>query len=390
MKLPGTFRGAPFFVVSVETGGGRRTVRHEYPKRDRPFSEDMGLKGRTFSIECHVLGTEYEAARDKLLDALEKEGPGELVHPYRKTSRVCVTNFHLRQTSADGGIATFSIDFEETPAAAPQPTAVQDATSKVKASASAATLAVGLEFISKYSPGSLLDSVTGALRSVTSKVNAVLSRISMETQALARLKREAEDFSATATELANTPGDLLDTQIALFEGIGDGLIETVAGINPLGSLLSLYAFDPGVRPPATTVNRIIERQNFDAAARLTQRLVMIQAARVAVELTFESYDAASATRDLITDLIDEQAEIVADDVYPALMQLRADLVNAVPGDALEQARLLTHTPAFTVPSLVLAHRLYGNLDRESDLVLRNRTRNPMFLIGGNALEVLSR
>jgi prophage DNA circulation protein len=39
---------------------------------------------------------------------------------------------------------------------------------------------------------------------------------------------------------------------------------------------------------------------------------------------------------------------------------------------------------------VLAHRLYGDLAAETDLVARNRIPNPAFVPGGHPLEVLSR
>ncbi len=72
------------------------------------------------------------------------------------------------------------------------------------------------------------------------------------------------------------------------------------------------------------------------------------------------------------------------------MQLRADLVKAIPGTALEQARLIRFTPLVTLPSLVLAHNLYGDLSREADLLARNRIQNPAFVTGGVELEILSR
>jgi prophage DNA circulation protein len=78
-----------------------------------------------------------------------------------------------------------------------------------------------------------------------------------------------------------------------------------------------------------------------------------------------------------------------DTAFPALNQLRADLVRAVPGEDSGLARLVSYAPAFTVPSLVLAFQLYGDVTREADIVARNSIRHPGFVIGGRALEVLS-
>jgi prophage DNA circulation protein len=111
---------------------------------------------------------------------------------------------------------------------------------------------------------------------------------------------------------------------------------------------------------------------------------------VVVEQEFDSYDEAVAARDEITDLLDEQADEAADDTYPALMQLRADLVKAVPGEGADLPRLLAYTPPATVPSLVLAHRLYGDVTKELEVVARNKVRHPGFVTGGRELEVVSR
>ncbi len=249
---------------------------------------------------------------------------------------------------------------------------------------------MGVEFIAKFSPGSLLDSVTGQIGAVTTAISATLNTVTMAAQSLANLQRSVNDFADQAVAMVNTPADLLAGQILIFEDLADGLIASAGAVNPIGPLLLLYNFNPGNPPPETTINRVIERTNFDQAQLLTQRLVVIEAARLAVELDFESYDEAVAVRESITELIDAQAELVADDVYPVLMQLRADLVNAVPGVELESARLVAHTPAFTKPSLVLAYDLYGDLDYEADLIARNGIAHPGFVRGGVELEILTR
>ncbi len=392
---PATFRGVSFFVEGSDRGGGRRTVQHVYPFKDDPYSEDMGRKPRSFSVEGYVVGAEYEAAKRALLEALEKPGTGELVHPYEGTKRCMVANYRVRTSTSEGGMARFSIEFEETPAQAAQPSAKVDAKAAVRSSAQKAKLAVGLEFLAKYSPGTLLGSVTAQLGTASRAMNGALATVQMSTQELATLKRQVAALASDAAALANEPADLLAAQLEIFESLSSGLIASTSFgaldvVSPVLAVLSLYGFDAGVRPPATTVNRLIEQTNFDATQRLTQRLCVIEAAVVAIELTFESFDAAIEARAAITDLLDDQAETVADDVYPALLQLRADLVKAIPGDALEQARLVNHTPAFTLPSLVLAHTLYGDLSLEADLIARNRIQNPAFVRGGTELEVLTR
>lgn len=376
---PAKFRGVEFFVESADRSGGRRVVKHEYPLRDLPYGEDMGRKARSFPVEGYVIGDDYLVAKNALIDALEKPGPGELNHPYYGTLRVIVEDYRVRETSDRGGTATFSITFFETPAQPTMPAAVVDAAAKVASSAAAARTAVGAEFLATYSPGLLLDSVGNSLRSAMLAVNNTLATLAIPAQQAATLHARVDALTGSVATLVNEPSRILEGLSGVFELFDSG-----------SALAKIYRYEPGPRPPGTTPTRVQEQASFDATYRLNQRLAVIRAVEIAPTETYDSYDAAVATRDALTELLDEQADVAPDDTYPALVQLRADLVKAVPGDNSDLARLLRYTPGFTVPSLVLAHRLYGNLDLEADLVTRNHIRNPMFVPGGRELEVLSR
>ncbi len=376
---PASFRGVPFFVETAERSGGRRVVSHEYPFRDDSYAEDMGRKQRKFPVEGHVVGDDYLAARDALLDALETLGPGEFVHPYHGTRRVIVADYRVRESSAEGGIARFSIEFVETLAAPTQPTTVADTGTALLSSASAARVAVEAEFLETFTPAALMSGVADALRAAALSLDSALGAVIADAQELARMKARVATLVSSAVALVNSPPELI---ASLSEVLSDLTGEVSA------SLLSLYAFNPGVRPPDTTANRRQERANYDALQQAVQRLAVIRAVELSVGQAFDSYDAAVRERDAVADLLDEQAEVAVDS-YPALVQLRADLVKAIPGTDGDLPRLLEHTPAFTVPSLVLAHRLYGDVALEADLVSRNAIKHPGFVAGGQALEVLS-
>jgi prophage DNA circulation protein len=151
----------------------------------------------------------------------------------------------------------------------------------------------------------------------------------------------------------------------------------------------LYDFEPPARPEGETATRARQAENYDVMLAFIRRGVVIQAARLAPLAEFDSYEAAVAVRDAVADALDDEMEVVGDAGFTALQQLRADLVRAVPGDESDLAHLVKYTPPASVPSLVLAHRLYGALEREQDLIDRNHVQNPAFVLGGQELEVLS-
>ncbi|MGE0022113.1 MAG: DNA circularization N-terminal domain-containing protein [Hyphomicrobium sp.] len=130
------FRGIAFHVRDREVESGRRIALHEYPKRDAPFPEDMGKATREWSVDAYVIGDDYMARRDSLLKACEREGPGSYVDHWGVSQRVACRRIRLMETSHEGRMCRFSIDFVEAggglSAAAPigiAATAVQLATS---------------------------------------------------------------------------------------------------------------------------------------------------------------------------------------------------------------------------------------------------------------------
>lgn len=374
---PASFRGVPFFVETAELSGGRRGVTHEYPGWDVPFREDLGRQARGFPVEGYVLGDDYLTKRDALLTALEAQGPGELVHPYHGQRRVAAVSFRVRESIDEGGVAKFSIEFVETPAEPSQPTAVVDAPAMVRSGLARVRTGVQAEFTAGYDPGVYMDAVEGVLRGATAAVENLLADVQLGTQELADLRRRVDRLNADVVALVNVPADLLAELVELF------------GLCPPG-VLDVYYFDAGPAPAAETANQAQERANYDALERLIRRLALLRAVELTLDETFDSYEAAIEARDALLGPIDEQAELVSDDVYPRLVQLRADLVKAVPGEGSDLPHLVTYTPPATLPSLVLAHQLYGDVTLEGDLVTRNGVAHPGFVPGGEGLEVLSR
>jgi prophage DNA circulation protein len=376
-----------FFVDATTRMGGRRIATHEIPNSEKPpIQEDLGAKGRLFPTEAFVFGAGYQDAREALAAKLDAPGSGELVHPAYGTRRVVVTDWSVRETRTEGGVAQFSIDFVETsdpsfPESAPDPT------SEVATSVGAATEASSTQFLSVFERVSALnESVTAALQSVADAVEAVGEAQSLGAQELAALKKQVNEIHTTAAIM--TPAEVVDSQVALFQSLADGLLTKASGINPVTALLSLFDVSLGDRPPATTPNRAQEQANFDAIQNLSQRLVVVQASKTIVEVAFASYDDAVASRSEITDKIDAQIDAATDDTFQALTDLRASLVRSVPGADSDLPRLQEVTLVSSAPSLVWAHRLYGSIERELDLVSRNHIRNPLFVPAVTPLEAL--
>ena len=53
--LPAHFDGRMFHVEAGSQEGGRRIVTHEFPKKDLPYSEDMGRKATEYAVRGYLI-----------------------------------------------------------------------------------------------------------------------------------------------------------------------------------------------------------------------------------------------------------------------------------------------------------------------------------------------
>src|SRR5262245_14114282 len=106
--MPASFRGAKFHVETGTRESGRRIIVHEFPKKNEPYSEDMGQHAITFQVRGYCIvyprdaneplyRRDYRIARNILAAALEKEGPGYLQLPTMTPLSVVCQRYRLTE-----------------------------------------------------------------------------------------------------------------------------------------------------------------------------------------------------------------------------------------------------------------------------------------------------
>lgn len=390
---PGSFRDVPFHVESADQQGGRRHVVHEFPQRDDPFVEDLGLRPHGFTIDCYVLGADYMIARDALAAALDAAGAGTLVHPYRGALTVSCETWRIRETSAEGGIAWFSIDFIAS-AVAPRPASAED----TGAAAETAAAAAMDEGAAGLSDGFSVDGLAGFVAdSAAARVTAIADRLG---PALTRLGGARDALSGVTLRLSTLRQDALGLvrRVPDLAGAIAGLVASARLLADtpraaLRELRGLIGWSSGDRSPGATPARITERANDAALERLVTLTAAAEAVRAVSAVTFESYDDAVAVRDDLADRLETAAAAAADagddGAFRALNTLRLTMARDVTRRGGSLARVYAYSPATTEPALAIAQRLFGDAGREVEIIARNRLRHPGFVPGGQALEVLT-
>lgn len=368
-----SFRGVEFFTESHDTNGiGRRLAKHRYPGADAMYPEDMGGKDRAFSVRAYVIGDNYLSQRDQLLDALDKAGPGILVHPWFGRQEVMVDDARLSESTRQGGMATFDLVF--VPYAPNQtPARSVDTGAAVALSAAAVTAAAETEFKDSFT-------VTGA---PAWSVDESRSR-------LEQLGDLLQDTTGKLKSLVNSPADLSG-------GIVDQVRTFIFQVN--SSLADLQRLvDIGASFPTITLGtdiRVQQARNQHAIVALSQASGVAAASEKLAGDDFDSQQDATQSLEAIgavMDTIQEQADPfgapVSDSVYLALQDLRAAIADDIRERGLRLPQVGTFTPAATVPVLLIAHTIYGDASREADITQRNNLRHPGFVPGGDPLEVL--
>lgn len=381
----GSFRGVPFFIDAADSAFGRRVVSHEFPQVDAPFVEDMGRKARVFVVECYVLGDDYLTARDLLLAALEKKGSGPLVHPLYGRITSHVEGVKVRDSSAETRIARFQITFVESgetvlPQVSDDTVAVVKSSalatrSKLKAAFAAVYDFAGLPYAQSQSVLSSLQSASNAIRDAQGALNKVSD-----------FAKDLQDIGGSLSQLVLDVELLADSFMDL---IGFGLLDEDQNADSIPDLrqsfqglTSLYAFAPSLPAPSGT---------SDAFEELIQLAAINTTADLSSMIDYDSVDEAYLFRDQIFAALDAKMLTVSDDeVFGALTDLRASVQKDIDARAATLARVVEYSSPQSLPALVIANQLYGNIDQEADIIARNSVRHPGFVSGaGVPIKVLT-
>jgi DNA circularisation protein N-terminus len=116
--LQALFREEIFFVENQSRASGRRVALHQYPKRNLPYAEDMGRSALHFVVQGYLIGRFYHQLKDKLIAALEKDGPGRLRLPMQyggpsNDVTVMVQSYTVSENRERGGMCGVEMDFVE-------------------------------------------------------------------------------------------------------------------------------------------------------------------------------------------------------------------------------------------------------------------------------------
>ena len=376
-----SFRGAKFEVDDVEANGGRRLVKHEYPLRDEPYTEDMGRKAREYSVRAYIVqgrSYSYFDARKDLLKALEGFGPGTLIHPWHGEVKVCVDRYSMRESMENGGLIEVSITFAEA-GSLKQPAATADTAYGTNKAAASVREALKKEFLEKFGP---------AARELAAVAETLQTGAALVMEYMGLPQALMAEGLAYAMSLIATPSAFFGALTSLFGDLAGSGGESV---NADTSYAFSSAPSRGVAPidDLLTTNPVIDTPSTVALRTTLAGIAVTELAAASAYKDFVTSDDALAERDGTLAGIDVVAPVVSDPVYGSLAELRRAVAVDLTTRGGQLPSLRTITLPTTMPALVASYNIYGDAGRADDLISRNRVRHPGRVPGGTPLEVLS-
>lgn len=373
-----SFRDVPFYVQEHDSTGGRRVASHEFPSRDLPFTEDMGRKQRKYSLNALVIGADYQLDRDALIDALEEPGAGLLVHPYLGWIKVVIESYTVSESTAQGGMATFSIACVEAGEPAfPRAVVTQEAQLAAKAKS------LQEQALAKFA---LLFKLSGLASKAVAAVGETLQQI----------EQSLDMVTGALTNLVNTPGKLAQM---LVNSVANVVVEAKTTTAALKNVKLIPTW-----PLASDAQSLQLAQSQYALAMLQTVAALAQIAQAvsAGVFRFDNQQQASefqaafsraAEAILVSQSPSTQSAGVLpldDALYIALTDLVGVLNAHLRHSSLQLPRIHKLRLNQTTPSLVVVYNHYQSLEPQADFVARNGIKQPAFVRSGQELEVLSR
>jgi prophage DNA circulation protein len=381
------FRGISFFVPTAESSGGRRGAVYEFPKKDTPYVEDMGRKVRRFNVEAIIVGDDYMVTRNQLINALEKEGPGKLVHPYLGTLDVFCMDYSFRETSREGRMVSFNMVFTEA-GLLKFPNEIIDTTGDAALKKTTALQAAKLNYTNR-----MLD-LKRRRRPIATQYDAMVDTVEFGLEVLDDAKKTVSSSSAYKRDLINLVDDV---RSAIFDD--DFLSQSILDLMTFGTNEDdeFSADETNAKAQYEEMKQMFELAPTETLTEDDPSLIftdfyqinaVINAMGLMTIIDYDSVEESQEIREVVYAKLEElMVATDDDDLYVALYNLQTSVTRDLEVRAATLPRLAEYVPNVSLPAIVIAHELYGNIDEEQDLIDRNRIAHPSFVPGGQPIEV---
>lgn len=382
-EYPSSFRGARFWWQESDKTAGRKTVIHEYPGKDIRFVEDLGRNLPTFEIRAIIKGLTYFNDIQLLEEAMDQEGIGILVHPYRGNIDVYPLGYTVTEDQKQTGIATYTLRFAQTDLnASPRVTGdltasianfYRDLYDKVN---SELNLTWTLNFIRNIKDAAqVMQRTIDFLRDLTQISKSDLS--GRDT-----FNKSADNFERNKFYSAEDSQLLADNSTNLFSTFDDLTVSQPTRFDFNSRAYGIGADDEFLAPLSSSI--IEENKNRKLLNGTYNLLILNNLFQTATLLDYEDelqLDAVQVQLDInFDDLLNNDAYFLTNALRNQITEMRNQVRQFFDEQRLIVAKITTITTQVT-PLTVLTYAYYARTDEYQEIADLNNITNPAIVSG---------
>lgn len=371
----GQFREAYFFYQDYNASGGRKTVSHEYPNKKERYVEDLGGLEKKFTLNVYTDDNVSYADRDSLIEALDQEGIGDLVHPSIGDLKVVCVGYTFSESIRELGITKFQINFE---IASLNILPVKTKGSKgFLASLKSKVLgknedAFNAGWKSVKNAKAKFDSGVKTLKRTANKINNVAKQIQGAGDSFADFTTSLNQIVASANRLVQSPSILASNLRTSFDNMAVAFNNSKDLFSTTKKLFGFNESDQAIVGKSQIQLDI--KNNQDQLNNFVNVAVLATAYDASINI---DYSNLQELNEVITDLENgfNQLSGIDKDLYSDLVQMKIEANNIFSNLAISLPNVADYEVFNPISLNVLVYKLYGSLDLKETIRLLNNFSN---------------
>ncbi len=385
----GKLDGKKFIYENVDDEGGADGVIHDIATSGRPVYEGISEGQEAFDVTAVFVGEDYLVDMDDFIEILRKPKTHKFEHPYRGTFRCALAGrYKLTNSRTSGGKCEFRFRLVVTKDQAFP--LIRDASLDLLNQVGLVNLALIASYKRRFKVGTFVKQIIGTIGLATAAMRVVEVKIQAAMNLTESFGSAVTGFADQASALLRKPDDMITSMTGTAIGIIAGVASSVDDL-PSRNRRAQSTFTQAMReifgqprpsqPRLSTPESLLERDN-SIQWWLANRISFVSGAAAAVtDMSFSSTDEVNLFKSEFLGFFDQITidPDLDDQMYSQIRQLKANVVEYLAGVAQDLPQLTTYTTHKALPALVVAYQIYGDNDRNLEIVDRNNVIDPMFV-----------
>jgi len=383
-----SINGVRFEISDSSSSGGNKledAKDKETGKVSKPGVINNGHQIKKYSINGFLVGEDYLKQAEKIEIELKKSEEARLIHPLYGNVIVHIESYSFKHVNIKGKMIEFSLSCWEA-GKLKYPTSKTDKVGKAVELQKEIDITIKNSFVKEFSvagrPQFVKDASIGMIEQASQSFDQLSEGVTEYADSIGKSVLESKKLFADAKDLVEKPLDLvnrLQFNLDLAKDFSNDPKDLFKSYKKTKS----YAVEKvGFTPLTDTRKQELKNENqlkqVIKVGGLTRSIV--QAITISENNSIKNSQEAELIRaDLIESLTEVIESTTNDELFIQMMEMKTQVIQAIPGENNSLPRLLSVQVENTVNSLSLSYELNESLENEIDIIERNKIKHPGFI-----------